>query len=92
MTTHTKIYVGKGKQIGKFDLCNVVIDMDLAKQHTFIGKNGRTFLAINVAKTKNVDAYGRTHTAYVSVKNEVPNAVQEPEPVKKTSRKKAAKA
>ncbi len=54
----------------------------------FTSKNGNRMLALTVAKTKEPDQYGKTHTAYVT--KFAPKADKKSEPV--TSQKPAQKS
>lgn len=81
MTSFRKQYIGKGVQHESLDLTKVTLKMDevLKYQHEF---EGEKYLTFEVSKLQQPDKFGRTHTAYVSVKEEV-----EDEKPKKSSKK-----
>jgi len=66
MNSTEKIYIGKGNQVKDYDMLSIVINLSIAKGQTFIAKNGDTLLRFTIARTKNPDSFGRTHTAYVT--------------------------
>lgn len=63
----SKKYIGKGKQVENMDIVEVSLKMEELHDHTF-EYEGETFVKFNVAKLKEPDQYGKTHTVYVSVK------------------------
>lgn len=65
----TKNYIGKGKQVKDFDITNVTIEMDDIEKyiHEFQGKK---YLTFDVARMKEPDQFGKTHSVYVTTKNE----------------------
>ena len=63
----SKKYIGKGKQVENMDIVEVSLKMEEIHDHTF-EYEGETFVKFNVAKLKEPDRYGKTHTVYVSVK------------------------
>lgn len=75
MKNTEKVYIGKGSQIKDLDMYSVVINLDKALEHAF-KYEGETYLKFTLSKTKSTDKFGRTHTAYLSVKQET--KVQEP--------------
>lgn len=60
-----KNYIGKGKAHKSLDIVTVTVEIsELEKfQHEYKGTNYVTF---EVAKLKNPDKFGRTHTVYVN--------------------------
>lgn len=62
-----KKYIGKGKQVENMDIVEVSLNMAELQNYTF-EYEGETFVKFNVAKLKEPDQYGKTHTVYVSVK------------------------
>lgn len=67
MTTFTKNFIGKGKQVKGLNIVTVAINMDEAEAHIF-EYEGTRYLRFDVAALKQADQYGKTHTAYVSVR------------------------
>ena len=63
----SKKYPGKGKQVENLDIVEVSLNMAELQNHTF-EYEGETFVKFNIAKMKEPDQYGKTHTVYVSVK------------------------
>lgn len=81
MTTFKKVYIGKGKQVQNFDIVKIFIPAEeLAK--AIFEKDGQAFYGLEVAKMKEPDRYGRTHTVYFQEKIE-----DKPEPEKKRTKK-----
>jgi hypothetical protein len=69
MTSFRKNYLGKGVQHETLDLVKVTLRMDevLKHKHEY---EGEEYITFEVAKLQDPDKFGRTHTAYVSVKEE----------------------
>lgn len=65
--TFSKKYIGKGKQVEKMDIVEVSLNLAELQNHSF-EYEGETYVKFNVAKLKEPDQYGKTHTIYVSVK------------------------
>lgn len=63
----SKKYIGKGKQVENMDIVEVSLKMEELHDHTF-EYEGDTYVKFNVAKLKEPDQYGKTHTVYLSVK------------------------
>ena len=63
----SKNYIGKGKQVDNMDIIEVSLKMAELQNHTF-EYEGETYVKFNVAKLKEPDQFGKTHTVYVSVK------------------------
>jgi phage protein D len=89
MNKYSKSYIGKGTAVAGMDIVKVTLKVeDLMKvTHEF---NGVEYLTFELAKMQSKDDYGRTHTAYVSVREQ---AAEEPAADKKAGKaaKKAAK-
>jgi len=86
MKTYTKNYIGKGKQVnGTMDIVRVVIPVEEAMKTVF-EKNGISYLSFEVAKMKEADKFGRTHTVYYQTREEVEDTPveQKPKKAKKT--------
>lgn len=62
-----KKYIGKGKQVENMDIVEVSLNLSELQNHSF-EYEGETYVKFNVAKLKEPDQYGKTHTVYVSVK------------------------
>ena len=90
MTTFEKHYIGKGKQVENLDIIRVVLPVEGIEKAVF-EKNGVKYISFEIAKLKEADKFGRTHTCYYQTKVNSDNPVQE-EPVKqKNSGKKSSK-
>jgi hypothetical protein len=63
----SKKYMGKGKQVENMDIVEVSLNLAELQNHSF-EYEGETYVKFNVAKLKEPDQYGKTHTVYVSVK------------------------
>jgi phage protein D len=89
MNKYSKSYIGKGTAVAGMDIVKVTLKVeDLMKvTHEF---NGVEYLTFELAKMQSKDDYGRTHTAYVSVREQ---AAEEPAADKKAGKaaEKAAK-
>ena len=87
MKKYTKSYIGKGTAVAGMEIVKVTLKVeDLLKvTHEF---QGVQYLTFELAKMQNADDYGRTHTAYVSVREDAP----EQETAEEKATKKAAKA
>lgn len=75
MTTFTKNYIGKGKQVvtkaGKeLEIVKVTLKVSevLEYKHEY---EGEEYITFELAKMQKPDDYKRTHTAYISVREEV---------------------
>lgn len=87
MTTFVKNYIGKGKQVNELDIVKVTLKLEEAQKASF-EKDGITYIAFEIAKMKEADKFGRTHTCYYQTKE----TTQDPEPTdKKKSKGKAKK-
>ena len=77
----TKKFIGKGTKIENMDIVRVTLKVEevLTHKHEF---EGSEYLTFEVAKLREPDKFGRTHTAFVSVKEEA-----EPEKPKKAAKK-----
>ncbi len=63
----SKKYIGKGKQVENMEIVEVSLNMAELQNHSF-EYEGETYVKFNVAKLKEPDQYGKTHTVYVSFK------------------------
>jgi len=88
MNKYSKSYIGKGTAVAGMDIVKVTLKVeDLMKvTHEF---NGVEYLTFELAKMQSKDDYGRTHTAYVSVREQ---AVEEETAADKKAGKAAEKA
>lgn len=84
MKKYTKNYIGKGTQVAGLDIVKVTLKVeDLLKvTHEF---QGVEYLTFELAKMQHTDDFGRTHTAYVSVREDAEETEAAPD-------KKAGKA
>ena len=92
MTTFEKHYIGKGTKLENLDIVRVVIPVEFIEEAIFENKkDGKKYLSFEVAKLKEADKFGRTHTCYFQTKVYTENPVQD-EPVKqKKADKKSSK-
>jgi len=67
MTTFEKHYIGKGTQVENLDIVRIVIPVEGLDAAVF-EKNGVKYLSFEVAKLKQEDKFGRTHTCYYQTK------------------------
>lgn len=73
MTTFEKHYIGKGKQVEGLDIVKITLPVEGLEAAVF-EKEGVKYLSFEVAKLKNPDQYGRTHTCYYTEKVFTPDA------------------
>jgi hypothetical protein len=66
MKTFKKTYIGKGKQNPNFDIVKMTLKVD-DFQNLIFEKEGVKYLTFEVAKMREADQFGRTHTDYVVV-------------------------
>lgn len=69
-----KIYIGSGKQVPNYEMVNCSICLSDIKEHVY-EYNGKKYLNITVAKKKEPDQYGKTHSVSI---NEYKPEKQEP--------------
>ncbi|MCX6231142.1 MAG: hypothetical protein NTZ33_06320 [Bacteroidetes bacterium] len=68
MTT-TKNYIGKGKQVQNIDIIKVNIRFEEIAAIVY-EKNGKSYVSFEIAKLKETDQFGNTHTCYFTTKVE----------------------
>jgi phage protein D len=85
---YTKSYIGKGKKVEGKDIVKVTLPFEKLKALTY-KYEGVEYLTFELAKMQNKDDYGRSHTAYVSVR-EVEEEIEST--AAKKARKEAEKA
>ena len=88
MKKYTKNYIGKGTQVANMDIVKVNLKVEelLKVTHEF---QGVEYLSFEIAKMQSADDYGRTHTCYVSVRED---AKEEESVLDKEANKAAEKA
>lgn len=88
MKKYTRSYIGKGTAVAGMEIVKVTLKVeDLLKvTHEF---QGVEYLTFELAKMQNADDYGRTHTAYVSIRED---ATAEETVADKSAEKAAKKA
>lgn len=81
MKKFTKNYIGKGQKNENLNLVKVTLKVsDVMKfKHEF---NGEEYITFEVSELQSPDKFGRTHTAYVTTSETVPEEVNEPAPPK----------
>jgi hypothetical protein len=82
-TNFEKHYVGKGKSPQPW-VTKITLNLDELMKHAY-EYEGKQLVTIEVAKMKSPDNFGRTHSAYVSVKKDADEMPEDPKP---NSRKK----
>ena len=90
MKKYTKNYIGKGTQVAGMEIVKVTLKVEelLKVTHDFQGTECLTF---ELAKMQNTDDYGRTHTAYVLVREDAEETETAPDKKAKKATRKAAK-
>ena len=68
MAKYKKDYIGGGKEVTN-GIVRVTIDVGKAESFIY-DYNGKKYLTFNVDKNKEPDKYGKTHSVYVSTKEE----------------------
>ena len=73
MKSYKKNYIGKGTQVENMEIVKVTLKVEeiLKHKHEF---EGNEYITFEVAKMKQADNFGRTHTAYVTTRD---NAIKE---------------
>ena len=92
MTTFEKHYIGKGTQVEGLDIIKIVLPVTGLESAVF-EKNGVKYLSFEVAKLKQDDKFGRTHTCYYQTKvsGDIPTKDEAPAKQKKEGKKKGKK-
>lgn len=93
MTTFEKHYIGKGTQVEDLDIVKVVIPAEMLENAIFESKkDGKFYLSFEVAKLKEADKYGRTHTCYYQTKKTTESSEdKEPAKTEKADKKNSKK-
>jgi len=76
---YKKNYIGKGKQIADMDIVSVTIPVKNIEGLTHKWE-GNEYLTFEIARMKAPDEYGRTHTCYVSTREDKVEEIPAPEP------------
>lgn len=76
MKNFKKNYIGKGTKNATLDIVKISLKVEdiLSFKHTY---EGTDYITFEVARLQTPDKYGHTHTAYVTTKEEVPEAENE---------------
>ena len=77
MTT-TKNYIGKGKQVQNIDIVKVNLRFEELAAIAY-EKNGKTYVSFEIAKLREPDQFGNTHTCYYSKQADKPALIPIPE-------------
>lgn len=88
------MFIGSGKKHSNYDSVTVTLRMTEAEKYAFETEHG-TFITFVVSARKQVDQYGKTHSAFVLVDDEgtpelpvqAEPAVAEPQPEPKKKRR-----
>ena len=88
MKKYNKSYIGKGTQVANMEIVKVTLKVEelLKVTHEF---QGVEYLTFEIAKMQSADDFGRTHTCYVSVRED---AKEEESALDKEANKAAEKA
>jgi len=91
MKKYTKNYIGKGTQVVGMEIVKVTLKVEelLKVTHKY---EGVEYLTFEIAKMQRADDYGRTHTAYVSVREDAVEETAADKAAKKAAEKAAKKA
>ena len=68
MANYKKDYIGSGKEV-KEGIVRITIDVEKAEPF-FYEYNGKKYLTFTSDKKQEADQYGKTHSAYVSTKED----------------------
>ncbi|MDP3441581.1 MAG: hypothetical protein Q8T08_01865 [Ignavibacteria bacterium] len=92
MTTFEKHYIGKGTQVENLEIIKIVLPVEGLEKAVF-EMNGVKYLSFEVAKLREEDKFGRTHTCYYQTKvtSAIPTKDEAAEKQKKSSKKKSKK-
>ena len=92
MTTFEKHYIGKGTQVENLDIIKIVLPVEGLEKAVFEMNNVK-YLSFEVAKLKQEDKFGRTHTCYYQTKvtSAIPTQDEAAEKQKKSGKKKSKK-
>ncbi len=68
--SYTKVFIGKGKKIDNLDIIKVTCPLEdlQAIAYEYEG-TGKAYVTFEVARMKQMDEYGRTHSVYYSKKD-----------------------
>jgi len=91
MNKYKKSYIGKGTAVAGMDIVKITLKVEelLKVTHEFEGKK---YLTFELAKMQSKDDYGRTHTAYVSVREDAVEETAADKAAAKAAEKAAKKA
>jgi len=91
MNKYNKSYIGKGTAVAGMDIVKVTLPFEKleALTHEF---QGVRYLTFELAKMQSKDDYGRTHTAYVSVREDAVEETAADKAAAKAAEKAAKKA
>ena len=92
MTTFEKHYIGKGTQVENLDIIKIVLPVEGLEKAVF-EMNGIKYLSFEVAKLREEDKFGRTHTCYYQskVSSTIPTQDQAAEKQGKKAKKEKSK-
>ena len=71
MKVYTKNYIGKGTQVENMDIVKITLKVEDILKHKHEYKDVE-YITFEVAKMQKPDTFNRTHTAYITTKEEVP--------------------
>jgi len=91
MNKYKKSYIGKGTAVAGMDIVKITLKVEelLKVTHEF---EGVKYLTFELAKMQSKDDFGRTHTAYVSVREDAVEETAADKAAAKAAEKAAKKA
>jgi len=71
MANFEKVFIGKGKKIDGYDIVRVTVPLEALQAIAYNYEDtGKDYVTFEVAKMKDQDQFGRTHSCYYSKKLE----------------------
>lgn len=77
MKTYEKIYIGKGKKVANLDIVKVTCKLEDLESIAY-EMEGTKYVTFEIARMKEADTYGRTHSAFYNKMHETPDAPKAP--------------
>jgi hypothetical protein len=76
---YEKIYIGKGTQVPNLQIARITVKLEDLQKIAY-ERDGVTYITFEVAKLREPDKFGRTHTCYFSHKIQDAQPVEPPKP------------
>ena len=85
-----KNYIARGRQIGKLDIVSFTVSLDALTEiaHEYKGKK---YVSFEIARLRNTDQNGKTHTMYQFIKDAQPEVSKVEEPMAETVKPKRSR-